>query len=135
MQDKKSFTRHQLRIMAFEYIFAWDVQKDDIFEIMEEDIAQLPEKGSSYVRQVVRYVSENAEQIDNLLRDNAKGWKVERLSKVALAALRLSISEITIFDDVPDSVSINEAVEIIKEYSDEKTATFANGILGALYKR
>ena len=75
------------------------------------------------------------EEIDGLISENTVGWKIERISKTALAVLRLSIFEIKYMDDIPLSVSINEAVEICKKYATGEDASFVNGILSSIAKK
>ena len=85
----------------------------------------------SFSKQVLSLAIENITQLNSVISEFAKGWKIERLSKVSLAALRLALTEIIYFDDIPSSVSVNEAVELIKKYASEQDASFANGILGS----
>ncbi len=61
-----------------------------------------------------------------------KNWKIERLSKVDLSILRLCTYELNFEEDIPSKVSINEAIELAKKYSGEKSATFINGVLGKM---
>ncbi len=68
--------------------------------------------------------------IDIYIEKYAKEWTVDRMSKVDLAILRLAMFEILYREDIPYSVSINEAVELAKKYSSEKSSSFINGILG-----
>ncbi|RCX16801.1 NusB antitermination factor [Anaerobacterium chartisolvens] len=64
----------------------------------------------------------------------SKGWKINRISRVDISILRLSIYEIGFRDDIPFNVSINEAVELAKKYSNEEAGAFINGILGKIPK-
>lgn len=61
-----------------------------------------------------------------------KNWKIERLSKVDLSILRLCTYELKFEEDIPNRVSVNEAIELAKKYSGEKSATFINGVLGKM---
>ena len=61
-------------------------------------------------------------------------WKLDRVSKVNLTILRLAVGEMLFVDDVPGSVAINEAVELTKKYSDEKSTSFVNGVLDKVLK-
>ena len=70
------------------------------------------------------------EEIDNIIGSYAKGWTVERMSKVDKAILRLAVYEIKYAPDVPDGVAVNEAVELAKVYSSDEAPAFINGILG-----
>ena len=67
--------------------------------------------------------------IDVIISGSSKGWKLERLSRVSLAIMRLAVYEMLWDEGIPFSVSINEAVELAKRYDDEKAPKFINGIL------
>ena len=87
-----------------------------------------------YCVKVVNNAIDNVSQIDELISKYSKGWSTSRISKVALAALRLAVCEIQYFDDIPSSVSVNECVELIKKYASVQDASFANGILGSIIR-
>ena len=71
-------------------------------------------------------------EIDALLTENLKGWKLGRVGKVELAVLRLAVYEICWDDTIPTGVAINEAVRLAKKYSSESAPAFVNGVLAAL---
>lgn len=84
---------------------------------------------------VLGAVLDNIETIDELICDNIdSGWNINRLCKVDLAILREAIAEIRYIDDIPVSVSINEAVELSKKFSYPEASSFVNGILGSVSK-
>ena len=62
----------------------------------------------------------------------SSGWKIERISRVALSALKLAITEMFSFEGIPSAVSINEAVELVKKYATVDDSAFVNGILGSI---
>ena len=77
----------------------------------------------------------NSEIIDKHISDNLKqGWKISRISKVLFAIMRVAVFEMLFVDDVPVSVSINEAVELSKKYSMPDDSAFVNGVLGSIAK-
>ena len=79
-------------------------------------------------------VSEHLDEIDGVLANAAENWKIDRIAKVDLAVLRLSVTELMYFEQIPDSASINEAVELAKKYGGEDSGKFVNGILGRIVK-
>ncbi len=95
-----------------------------------EDIEALDEK---YIKSVLEGVVEKVAAIDEFIVKYSKDWSIERMSRVDLAILRVAIYEILYKDDIPSSVSINEAVELAKKYSHEDASSFINGILGSVY--
>lgn len=120
-------SREQAFILLFEYSFSGDTAQE-LFDTADEAGVFVEDE---YCSKVVETAIENIEAVDGVIAQYSKGWSADRISKVALAALRLAITEIRSFDDIPDSVSINEAVELIKKYATEQDASFANGILGS----
>ena len=126
MMRKRSEEREQ----AFCLLFQSQFNTDENFEIYEENI----ESVGDYARSIALGVEEKKDNLDGLIEKYSKGWKVKRLPKINLAILRLAAYEILFVDDVPESVAINEAVELAKKYSGESDYSFINGVLGALVK-
>ena len=84
----------------------------------------------SYINRMYELISERLNQIDETLTQASENWKLERFARVDLAVLRLAVAEILFEDEIPDSVSINEAVELAKKYGSEDSGKFVNGVLG-----
>lgn len=87
---------------------------------------------NEYIKTVFFGIIEKADELDAYIEKYAKGRKLSRIAKVAKSIMRIAIYEMLYIDSIPASVSINEAVELIKEYDDEKTKGFVNGILNAV---
>lgn len=85
-----------------------------------------------YIKKICLTLEEKNEMINALINSNAKNWTVERIAKVDLAILKLAIAEIIAIDDIPQKVSVNEAIELAKVYCDDKSPKFINGILGSV---
>ncbi|MDU2196837.1 MAG: transcription antitermination factor NusB [Peptostreptococcaceae bacterium] len=85
-----------------------------------------------YIKNICLTIEENNEMINSLINSNAKNWSVDRIAKVDLAILKLAIAEIIVIDDIPQKVSVNEAIELAKIYCDDKSPKFINGILGSV---
>ena len=123
--------REQAFILLFEKSFNQEIGLDELYEFAVENEAIT---GSEFVKNLLFRTWENVEDIDLFIEKYAHGWKISRISKVALAVLRLAICEIKYFDDIPVGVSINEAVELCKKYAAKDDAVFVNGILGSVSK-
>lgn len=123
--------REQTFIVVFEKEFNSDM---DINEIYETAIETEVVKPTDFTKKLFTNVFEKCEEIDSKIQEVSIGWDKGRISKVALAILRLAICEILYFDDVPVSVSINEAVELSKKFASPKDATYVNGVLGTIAK-
>ena len=85
-----------------------------------------------YVLRVFAWTYANHEEIDGMIAKTSDSWDFERISKVDLAIMRLAIYEILHEEEIAQSVSINEAVELAKEFSTEEASKFINGILGKI---
>lgn len=123
--------REQAFILLFEKSFNQEIELDELYVFAVENEAIT---GSEFVKNLLFKTWENVADIDGFIEKYAHGWKISRISKVALAVLRLAICEIKYFDDIPVGVSINEAVELCKKYAAKDDAAFVNGILGSVSK-
>ncbi|MEG1547798.1 MAG: transcription antitermination factor NusB [Clostridia bacterium] len=84
---------------------------------------------------VLSGIDEHGEYIDELIKKLAIGWRIDRMPKVDLSILRVAIYEMLYRDDIPHSVSINEAVELAKHFGGENSSAYINGMLGTLSKQ
>ena len=92
------------------------------------------EKQMAYIRAVTQGVAARQAELDAYIQKYAVGWKPERISKTALAVLRVAMYEILFVGDVPAGAAINEAVELAKGYDEPETVSFINGVLGAFVR-
>ncbi len=116
--------------LLFEYGFRPEAEAGAVYEAALE-VRELED--NDFMRSLYFGTVENIETIDAAIAQNSRGWKPERLSGVARAVLRLGAYEL-MFTDIPKSVAVNEAIEMIKKYDDEKARPFVNGILNAIMK-
>ena len=123
--------REQVFILLFEKSFNSDTDMEQLYDFsIENEVIT----GSDFVKTLLNKTWENIVEIDGNIEKFSVGWKINRISKVALAVLRLAVCEILYFDDIPVGVSINEAVELCKKYAAKEDSSFVNGILGSLSK-
>ena len=87
-----------------------------------------------YIRNLLRNVYLHAEEIDDRIASFSEIRKLERIPRTALAVLRCAVCELLYFEDIPASVTINEAVEIAKTFDSPETVAFINGLLGSVYR-
>ena len=138
MTGKKLINRKKAREKAFIFLFENSINGYSLNEMLE---LKKQAEGATYLRKVENFtkelfcgVKENQKEIDKMIGDFVKSWEKDRISKVAISILRLSIFEILYREDIPPSVSINEAVELAKKYGSAEEPAFVNGILGSIYK-
>lgn len=130
--------RQKSREKAMELLFSMELSKNTYVETIETFIEDyemdLKTIDVDYIKNVVKVVTDNLEDIDSRIVNALVNWKLDRVSKVNLTILRLAVGEMLFVDDVPGSVAINEAVELTKKYSDEKSTSFVNGVLDKVLK-
>ena len=113
-------------------IYQMGVQEDFSAEEYEKFTAlQADSQITEYFVNGYRAAASNLKEIDELIDRYSVRWKTSRLPKVDLAILRLALAEICYLTDIPVSVTINEAVDLAKKYSTEKSSKFINGVLGS----
>lgn len=129
-------SRKRARIGAMQALFAMDINNDfstDKLEVfMENNNFQGDEV--DYINRVVPDILDKLEVVDDTIEKNLKGWTMARLAKVDRQILRVAVYEFLYKDDIPEEVSINEAVEIARLYSSDEAPKFINGILGTIYR-
>ena len=88
-----------------------------------------------YLKVVLSGVEKEISAIDDAISANAKGWKINRISKTLLSIMRVAVYEMLHVEDVPVKVSLNEAIELSKAYDGDEAGPFVNGILGGVVKQ
>ena len=126
-------TRKNARKAVLELLFESGFRSDEkALEIYDSSAENREIEDDTYVRGVFFGVIEKLDEIDELIGSHSHGWKPERISRVARTILRIAVYEMLYFDDIPAVVSINEALELCREFDDEKTRPFVNGVLNAI---
>lgn len=128
--------RREAREYAFKLVYELGVQTEkDTVSLIEDTAREQEFTPDGYIEKVVQGITEKKDELDALISESAKGWKLERLSAASLAIMRLAAYEMLYIEDVPFSVAINEAVELAKTYDHEKAPKFINGTLNAIAEK
>ena len=123
--------REQTFLIVFESLFS-DTDVQEIADNFTDSTAQFY---SDEAIKTAGIIQELANELDEKISSYlTKGWRINRISKISLAVLRVAVYEILYCEEIPVSVSINEAVELTKKYSITEDASFVNGLLGSFVK-
>ena len=126
-----------MREYAFMLLYELEIQKkfdEENLEIFLENNNIEDNNAKKYITKIVKGIKENEPKIEETISSKLKPeWKLDRISKINIALLKLSIYEI-IYTDVPYKVAINEAIELAKTYGEENSANFINGVLANVVK-
>ncbi|MCT4661273.1 MAG: transcription antitermination factor NusB [Tissierellales bacterium] len=129
-------SRKLARESAMKLVYQMELMEDFSQEALSKyiDDAELKKTEIEYVESIYDTMVEHREDIDKLISEYAKGWKLERLPKIDLSILRVAILEILYREDIPIEVSINEALEVSKKFSADDSSKFINGVLGSVVR-
>lgn len=128
--DQRKLDREQAFILIFEKSFS----DSTVEEIVADAVESRELIASEFAVEAATGVYEKLEEIDSNIESHLIGWQMRRLSKVVSAILRLAVYEIMFDKSIPESVSINEAVELSKKYAGKDDPSFINGVLGSIVK-
>jgi len=130
--------RKKSREIAMQLLFEMSINKEsytDIIESFKENTdIKLDDVDFGYIIRILKTVNENIILIDETIEKNLVKWSLNRLSKMNLAILRIAICEILFEDDIPEKVSVNEAIELAKKYGEDNASSFINGVLNSIIK-
>lgn len=127
--------RRDGRRAAMQYLFSWSLNHP---ENLSEDLAYFfermenPRDHYAFGEEIIHGVLEHIAEVDSHIKSLAHNWEFERIARIDLAILRMAIWEMLFRKDIPPVVSINEAIDLSKEYSNVDAKRFINGILDRL---
>jgi transcription antitermination protein NusB len=133
-------SRHKGRVIAFQSLFSWEVGRSPIEELLEfrwlepERREGIEEDVLTFARYITAGTIENIEQIDGAIKQSAEHWDLDRIGKVDLAILRVSVYALLLRQDIPATVTIDEAIEIAKQFGGDDSYKFVNGVLDSIRK-
>ncbi len=128
-------TRHQIREHIFKLLYMNEFAGKEMparMELYFDELENLKEEERWLIEERVNRIIRAYPAIDEKITEKAKGWRIDRMSRVDLSILRLAVYELLMDDDIPDGAAINEAVELAKAYGGDESSSFINGILGVL---
>jgi len=128
--------RHRVREMVLSCLYAIEVEggaPEEIFKTrLTDDI--LDEKEKDFARALFETSYSNREKLDGEIEPKLKNWKLSRIALLDRIIMRMALAEWHFFPDIPENVSIDEAVELAKKFSTAESGHFVNGILDAIFK-
>lgn len=121
--------RTSARELAFKTIYSKFFNSEEV-----EDFEDANKEGLEFTTKILKSFAENYAEIQDIISSHLKGYTIERLYKIDLAIITLAVIELNFIKENPKEVIINEAVELAKKYSTEKSPRFINGVLADIVK-
>lgn len=129
-------SRHNARRMALCISFCELFSKADPESCinLSQEALESPSTDFSLTENIIENIEIHKKEIDDLIQQNAPEWPIDKISKVDLTILRIAVSEI-LFTDLPNKVAVDEAIELAKEFGNDTSSKFINGVLGTIIEQ
>lgn len=132
--------RRQARIIAFQTLYRYDFTKEPLSRLLnfswlgEEKMENMKAEVKNFAQVLISGTMDKLQEIDKVIGEHLDNWSFSRLAKVDRANLRLGVYGLLFLEDVPANVTIDESVEIAREYGTDDSYRFINGVLDSVNK-
>ena len=127
--------RRAERVTALKILYALEFNPTGVEEQIDLYTTNFQEDVSEFATDIIRTTIENKNELDELIKLQLHNWDFGRVSIIDKVLLRMALTELKYFPDVPAEVTLNEVIEISKDFSTERSGKFINGILDAILKK
>lgn len=129
-------TRRQIREKVLQVLYAFELSKDPIDKIKGDLLIDIKDKENLlFAEQLIKHVIDEKKRYDELIKSTVDNWDMERIALIDSILIKMCLSEFYYFEEIPPKVSINEAIDLAKDYSTKNSGKFVNGILDSLLIR
>lgn len=128
--------RRLTRVKVLQVLYAYELSKEPITFVMENLLSEIKKnrRELEFAKKLISDVIHHQQEIENYIKSKVTNWEFNRIAIIDKILLSMGIVELLYFPDIPPKVTIDEAIDIAKEYSTEKSGTFVNAILDSLLK-
>lgn len=128
--------RRKARELTLKALYAYDISGTEVEQISNNIISPSLIKPESirFSRSLFLKAVQNIKEIDKLIKDHARSWDFSRIATIEKNILRMGICEFLFFDDIPSTISIDEAIELAKKYAGKDSKNFVNAVLDSVLK-
>lgn len=126
--------RHNARKIALTTLFCWMFNEPELDSciVMSKELLEETEIDDVLTKKIITTVQNNVEAIDKIIVESAPEWPIQKISKIDLIILRISTAELLFDIKTPTKVAIDEAIELAKDFGNETSSKFVNGVLGSI---
>jgi N utilization substance protein B len=125
--------RRKLREKVLQVLYAFEMHRNGLSDIIEDQMKDISvDEEIEFCNRIINYVISERQEIEERIEKKLVNWDVGRIAVIDRILMRIAIAELLYAEDIPPKVSINETIEIAKEYSTAKSGKFINGILDAI---
>lgn len=128
-----ALTRRYLREKALQVLYAYELTKDPIEQVKLLQFEELEKKDDrKFCDDLIRLTVDNNEKYETIIKDTVDNWDMERIALIDSIIIKMCLTEFFHFEDIPPKVSINESIDIAKDFSTRNSGKFVNGVLDAI---
>lgn len=125
--------RREVRIKVMQVLYASEISQEPLDKVKKDHLSELTDEDSiNFSNNLIERVSENTAMLDEFIVKKVENWEFERIAIVDKIIIRMGIAELLYFPDIPPKVSINEAIDIAKDFCTKNSGKFVNGVLDAV---
>jgi transcription antitermination protein NusB len=129
----KKSNRREIREKVLQVLYAYEFNGEGLTRLTSEILSDISlESDITFAKQLIDRVVANKNELDTQIRARVENWEMERIALIDRILLRIGIAELFYFQEIPPKVSINEVIDIAKDYSTANSGKFINGILDAI---
>ncbi len=131
-----ALTRRYLREKALQTLYAFELTGDPIDQVKLQQLEELDKKDDrKFCDDLIKYTVENDEKYETIIKETVDNWDMERIALIDAIIIKMCLTEFFHFEDIPPKVSINESIDIAKDFSTRNSGKFVNGVLDAILER
>jgi N utilization substance protein B len=131
-----SSKRRNVRIKVVQILYAYELSKDPIEKVKKDQLSDLDdEELYKFACELIDKILENQKKVDKLIESSIDNWEIERIALLDKLVLRMGVTELLFFPDIPTKVTINEAIDIAKMFGTNNSGKFVNGVLDAIHNK
>lgn len=131
-----SITRRFLREKSLQVLYAFELTKDPIEQIKHLQLQDLEKaEDKKFCEDLIKHTIDNNEMYEEIIKETVDNWDMERIALIDSIIIKMCLTEFFRFEDIPTKVSINEAIDIAKDFSTKNSGKFVNGVLDAILEK
>ena len=131
-----ALTRRHLREKSLQVLYAFKLTGDPIEQVKQHQFEELEKKDDrKFCEDLIKYTIDNDEKYETIITETVDNWDMERIALIDSIIIKMCLTEFFHFEDIPPKVSINESIDIAKDFSTRNSGKFVNGVLDAILEK
>ena len=131
-----ALTRRHLREKSLQVLYAYKLTGDPIDQVKQQQLEELDKKDDrKFCEDLIKNTIENDEKYEVIITETVDNWDIERIALIDSIIIKMCLTEFFHFEDIPPKVSINESIDIAKDFSTRNSGKFVNGVLDAILEK